>query len=160
MQADEIEARIYSVREQRVMFDVHLARLYGVSTKRLNEQVGRNANRFPADFMFVLTKEEAESLRVQIETQKKGRGGRRYLPLAFTEQGVAMLSSVLNSERAVQVDIEIMRTFVRIKKIAIGNREIMTRLDALEKKYNRRFRIVFEAIRHLMEPPVDPMKLS
>ena len=142
------------------MLDADLAQMYSVPTHRLNERVQRNLSRFPPDFMFRLTKDENLNLISQIAISKAGWGGRRKLPRVFTQEGVAMLSSVLKSERSVQVNIEIMRTFVRIKKMALGNREMSARLDALEKKYNRRFRIVFEAIRHLMEPPVDPATLS
>ena len=110
-----IEQGIYSLRGHRVMLDAELATLYGVPTKRLNEQVRRNQARFPSDFMFRLTTGEIDRLRSQIATSKKGRGGTRYRPYAFTEHGVAMLSSVLNSERAVQVNIEIVRTFIRLR---------------------------------------------
>lgn len=140
------------------MLDSDLASLYRVKTKYLNQAVKRNAGRFPGDFMFRLSAEEYESLRSQIVTLKRGQHA-KYLPFVFTEQGVAMLSSVLNSERAIMVNIEIMRTFVRIKKISLGDREVIVKLRALEKKVDRRFRIVFEAIRHSMEPP-DSSKLS
>ena len=156
----EIETRIYFVRGHRVMVDADLAQMYGVPTHRLNEQVQRNLSRFPLDFMFRLTADENQNLISQFAISRSGWGGRRKYPQVFTQEGVAMLSSVLRSERAVQVNIQIMRTFVRIKKVAAGNREVLARLDTLEKKYNRRFRIVFEAIRHLMEPPMDPAQLS
>ena len=116
-----IERRIYLIRGQKVMVDEDLAELYGVPTKRLNQQVSRNRKRFPDDFMFRLTKTEAEALRLQFATSKKGRGGRRSLPYVFTEQGVAMLSSVLNSERAIEVNIMIMRAFCKTKAAA-GNK--------------------------------------
>jgi hypothetical protein len=134
------------------MLDSDLAELYGVTTKRLNEQVRRNLSRFPEDFMFQLTESETHLLRSQFATSKKGRGGRRYLPYAFTEQGVAMLSSVLNSERAIKVNIEIMRAFVRLRQILASNKELAKRLDELEKKYDVQFKIVFDAIRQLMAP--------
>jgi ORF6N domain-containing protein len=139
------------------LVDVHLAALYGVTTKRLNEQVRRNRARFPEDFMFQLTAEEIASLRSQIATSNKGRGGRRYAPYAFTEQGVAMLSTVLNSERAIQVNIEIMRAFVRLRQLLASNTELARKMDALEKKYDAQFKVVFDAIRQLMTPP-EPNK--
>jgi ORF6N domain len=135
------------------MLDADLAGLYGVTTKRLNEQVRRNRSRFPEDFMFQLTSTEAASLRSQIATSNKGRGGRRYAPYAFTEQGVAMLSTVLNSERAIQVNIEIMRAFVHLRQMLASNVQLARKLNALEKKYESQFRVVFEAIRELMTPP-------
>jgi ORF6N domain len=135
------------------MLDADLAVLYGVSTKRLNEQVRRNRSRFPDDFMFQLTTEEVRSLRSQFATSKQGRGGRRYAPLVFTEQGIAMLSTVLNSERAIQVNIEIMRAFVRLRRMLASNEDLSRKLAALEKKYDSQFRVVFEAIRELMTPP-------
>ena len=135
------------------MLDTGLAELYGVATRRLNEQVRRNIKRFPGDFMFQLTPEEMESLRSQIATSKKGRGGRRYLPFVFTEQGVAMLSSVLNSERAIQVNVEIMRAFVRLREMMSTHKDLARKLEALEKKYDTQFKVVFDAIRQLMTPP-------
>jgi len=154
--ASSIEQRIYLIRKQKVMLDADLAELYGVPTRRLNEQVRRNFNRFPGDFMFQLTFEEAESLRSQIATSKTGRGGRRYLPYAFTEQGVAMLSTVLNSERAVQVNIAIMRTFVKLREMLATHKDLARKLQALEKKYDRQFKVVFDAIRQLMRPEELP----
>ena len=139
------------------MLDADLAGLYGVTTKRLNEQVRRNRSRFPEDFMFQLTSTEAASLRSQIATSNKGRGGRRYAPYAFTEQGVAMLSTVLNSERAIQVNIEIMRAFVHLRQMLASNAQLARKLNALEKKYDAQFRVVFDAIRELMAPP-EPKK--
>jgi len=136
-----------------VLIYVHLAALYGVTTKRLNEQVRRNRARFPEDFMFQLTAEEVASLRSQIATSNKGRGGRRYAPYAFTEQGVAMLSTVLNSERAILVNIEIMRTFVRLRQMLASNTQLARKLADLEKKYDAQFKVVFDAIRQLMTPP-------
>src|SRR6266498_2471404 len=118
------------------MLDRDLAELYEVSTKRLNEQVKRNLARFPADFMFQLSDEEAESLRSQNATSETGRGDRRYLPYAFTEQGVAMLSSVLNSERAIEVNIAIMRAFVQLREILSTHKDLVRKLEELEKKYD------------------------
>jgi hypothetical protein len=129
----------------------------GVTTKRLNEQVRRNRSRFPDDFMFQLTQDEVRPLRSQIATSKVGRGGRRYAPYVFKEQGVAMLSTVLNSERAIQVNIEIMRAFVRLRQLLATNNQLARRLAALEKKYDGQFKVVFEAIRQLMAPP-EPKK--
>ena len=140
------------------MIDTDLAKLYEVPAKRLNEQVKRNLARFPADFMFQLSEEEYDSLRSQIATLENGRGKyRKYRPFAFTEQGVAMLSSVLHSERAVQVNIEIMRAFVHIRDLMTGNKELLKRLDQMEKKYDAQFKIVFDAIREIMAP-VGPLK--
>ena len=153
-----IERRILLVRGQKVMLDSHLAELYGVTTKRLNEQVRRNARRFPGDFMFQLTLKEQEALRSHFATLKRGRGlHRKYLPYVFTEQGVAMLSSALNSERAIFVNIEIMRAFVRLREILATHKDLARKLEELEKNYDEQFRIVFEAIRQLMTPP-DPPK--
>ena len=150
---ERIERLVLLIRGHKVMLDSDLAELYGVTTKRLNEQVRRNLSRFPEDFMFQLTELETQLLRSQIATSKEGRGGRRYLPYAFTEQGVAMLSSVLNSERAIKVNIEIMRAFVRLRRILASNADLARKLDALEKKYDAQFRVVFDAIRELMKPP-------
>jgi hypothetical protein len=150
---ERIERLILLIRGHKVMLDSDLAELYGVTTKRLNEQVRRNLSRFPEDFIFQLTESETHLLRSQFATSKEGRGGRRYLPYAFTEQGVAMLSSVLNSERAIKVNIEIMRAFVRLRQILASNKELAKRLDELEQKYDAQFKIVFDAIRQLMAPP-------
>lgn len=134
------------------MLDADLAVLYGVSVKRLNEQVTRNRERFPADFMFQLSAAEHAKLRSQIATASSW-GGRRTAPRAFTEQGVAMLSSVLRSQRAVQVNIEIMRAFVRLRQLLAGNAELARRLAALEARYDAHFKVVFRAIRELMAIP-------
>jgi hypothetical protein len=154
---EQIEREILLIRGHKVLLDAHLAALYGVTTKRLNEQVRRNRSRFPGDFMLQLTSEEVESLRSQFATSNQGRGGRRYAPYAFTEQGVAMLSTVLNSERAIRVNIEIMRAFVRLRQILASNAQLARKLDALEKKYDAQFKVVFDAIRELMTPP-EPNK--
>ena len=150
---ERIEQTILLLRGHRVMLDADLAILYGVPTKRLNEQVQRNKKRFPSDFMFQLTPAEVERLRSQFATSKTGSGGRRYRPYAFTEQGVAMLSSVLHSERAIQVNIAIMRAFVQFREMIASNKGLARRLNELEKKYDGQFRIVFEAIRELMAEP-------
>ena len=156
--SERIEKRIFLFRGQRVMLDTDLAELYRVTTKRLNERVRRNIKRFPSDFMFQLTKEEEESLRSQIATLKGGRGQhRKYQPYVFTEQGVAMLSSVLNSERAVQVNIEIMRAFVRLRELMSTHKDLARKLETLEKKYDAQFKVVFDAIRQLMTQP-EPRK--
>ena len=150
---ERIERSILLFRGHKVMLDADLAGLYGVTTKRLNERVRRNRSRFPDDFMFQLTAEEFLSLRSQIATSKQGRGGRRYAPLVFTEQGIAMLSTVLNSERAIQVNIEIMRAFVRLREMIATHRDLAPKLETLEKKYDAQFKVVFDAIRELMTPP-------
>jgi hypothetical protein len=143
-----IEQKILLIRGQKVMLSIHLAELYGVETRALNQAVKRNFNRFPKDFMFQLTDHEAGQLVSQnVIPHKKYFGGS--LPYAFTEQGVAMLSRVLNSERAVQVNIAIMRTFVKLREMIISNKEMAKRLDALEKKYDAQFKVVFDAIREL-----------
>ncbi len=153
-----IERKIYLIRSQKVMLDSDLAELYEVETFNLNKAVKRNIDRFPLDFMFQLTKEESNSLRFQIGMSKTtSRGGRRYLPYAITEQGVAMLSSVLNSKRAVQVNMAIMRTFVRLREMTASNKELAKRFDDLEKKYDAQFKVVFDAIRQLMMLP-EPKK--
>ena len=150
--ADRIEKAILLIRRQKVMLDADLAELYDVETKVLVQAVKRNIERFPEDFMFQLSQEEFAILRSQIVTSSDW-GGRRYRPYAFTEQGVAMLSSVLRSQRAIQVNIEIMRAFIRLRQMLASHVELARKLDALEKKYDAQFRQVFEAIRQLMAPP-------
>jgi hypothetical protein len=152
-----IEARILLIRGHRVMLDTDLASLYGVETKALTRAVRRNLERFPGDFMFQLKPEEFANLRRQFGTSSQW-GGRRYAPHAFTEQGVAMLSSVLRSQRAVLVNVEIMRTFVRLRQILAAHADLQRRLDELEDKYDSKFKVVFEAIRQLMQPPEKPRK--
>ena len=149
---------IYEVRGYKVMLDSDLADLYEVPTKRLNEAVKRNLTRFPAHYMFQLTKDEYEILRSQIATSNKGHGGRRYMPYVFTEQGVAMLSSVLNSEKAIQVNIQIIDTFVRLRQFALENKELANRLAELEhyfiehcKDYKSDMREIYQAIDLLMD---------
>jgi ORF6N domain-containing protein len=152
---ERIERSILLIRGERVILDADLASLYCVSTKAFNQAVKRNAARFPADFCFQLAKDEADEvfrLRSQSVTLKRGQH-RKYLPFVFTEQGVAMLSSVLRSERAVQVNIEIMRAFVRLRQMLASNAELARKLEALEKKYDTQFKVVFDAIRELMSPP-------
>jgi len=149
---ERIEKAILLIRGQKVMLDGDLAALYGVETKMLVRAVKRNINRFPTDFMFQLSKEEFDNLRFHFGTSSDW-GGRRYRPYAFTEQGVAMLSSVLHSPRAIQVNIEIMRAFIRLRQMLASHVDLARKLDALEKKYDAQFKQVFEAIRQLMTPP-------
>jgi hypothetical protein len=154
-----IKERILNIREKKVMIDRDLAELYGVPTKRLNEQVKRNKKRFPKDFMFQLTNQEFKILKSHFATSKWG--GTRKLPYAFTEQGVAMLSSVLNSERAIQVNIEIMRTFTEIRKVAFRYAGLKRKIEELEKKYDVKFKMVFDAIHQLMvTPKKSPKKIG
>ena len=150
---ETIERKIYLVRGHKVMLDSDLAEMYAVATKVLLQAVKRNLDRFPGDFMFQLNYQEVAVLRSQIVTSKPGRGGRRYLLYAFTEQGVAMLSSVLNSERAIEVNIHIMRAFVKLREMIASHKDLARRLDDLEKKYDAQFKVVFDAIRQLMIPP-------
>lgn len=150
--APQFAASIIPIRGERVVIDSTLAELYGVSVGRLNEAVRRNRARFPADFAFQLTAAETASLSEQ-HSSSGLHGGRRHRPYAFTEHGVAMLSSVLRSPRAVAVNIEIMRAFVRLRRWMADSRELSARLDALESKYDSRFKMVFDAIRQLMEVP-------
>jgi len=148
---ERITKAILLVRGQKVMVDADLAALYDVPTKALVQAVKRNEGRFPADFMFQLDEQEHESLRSQSVTSKDGRGGRRYQPYVFTEQGVAMLSSVLRSERAVMVNVEIMRAFVQLRQMAETHQELARKITDLERRYDSQFSAVFEAIRGLME---------
>ncbi|MBU0507299.1 ORF6N domain-containing protein [bacterium] len=148
---ERIENRIIVLRGERVMLDRDLAELYGVPTRTLNQAVTRNSDRFPPDFMFVLTEEEFENLRSQIVIANWGMV--RFPPRAFTEQGVAMLSSVLRSKQAVQVNILIMRAFVKMREMLASHKELSRKLNDLEQKYDAQFRVVFDAIRQLMEPP-------
>jgi hypothetical protein len=144
-----VERSIRIIRGDKVIFDEDLAELYGIETKKLVQAVRRNIDRFPADFMFQLTNQEFKGLKSQFATTNQW-GGRRTPPYAFSEQGVAMLSSVLHSPRAVQVNIEIMRAFVRLRRMLASNAELAERLESLEEKYDDQFRVVFDAIRQLM----------
>lgn len=156
-----VERRIYLIRALKVMIDEDLASLYEVPTYRLNEQVNRNRKRFPPDFMFQLTKEEAESLRSQIAISKGGRGGRRSLPYAFTEQGVAMLSSVLNSERAIEVNIAIMRAFVKLRQMLETNEELNRKFAAVIRRlstHDKYFKVVFDELKKLTQQPAKERK--
>jgi len=150
---ERIEQSILIIRGHKVLLDHDLAALYEVETRILVRNVKRNLERFPSHFMFQLTKQENELLRSQFGISKLRRGGRRYLPYAFTEQGVAMLSSVLHSKRAIQVNIAIMDTFVRLRQMLTSHEGLSRKLLALEKKYDAQFKVVFDAIRQLMEPP-------
>ena len=151
-----IEKKILLIRGHKVMLDSDLAELYGVETKALKRSVKRNIDRFPEDFLIQITREEFESLRYRFGTSR--RGGVRYLPYAFTENGVAMLSSVLNSKRAIQVNIQIMRTFSRLREIMASHKDLARRLDELEKKYDGQFKIVFDALRALVAAPKKPKR--
>jgi hypothetical protein len=151
MDLQVIQNRIFEIRGQRVMLDVHLAELYEVETKVLKQSVRRNLDRFPEDFMFELTNIEFDELRSQFVTSYWKSVN--YMPFAFTEQGVAMLSSVLKSKRAIQVNVEIIRAFVLIRKLALQNSEIIHRIDEMEKKYDNQFSEVFSALRYLINPP-------
>ena len=156
-----IERKILLIRGHKVMLDSDLATLYGVATSNLNKAVKRNTDRFPADFMYQLTAEESKSLIFQFGISKIGRGGRRHLPYAFTEQGVAMLSSVLRSRRAIQVNIAIMRTFVKLKNVIATNKELAYKLAKLEhriEKHDEAIQGIFEAIRQLMAVPETPKR--
>ena len=155
---ERIQKLVLLIRGQKVLLDADLAALYGVTTGRLNEQVKRNLERFPLDFMFQLTDEESVVLRSQFAISNRGRGGRRYHPYVFTEHGVAMLSSVLNSPRAIQVNIEIMRTFARLREMLASHRVLAQKLAKLENKYDAQFKVVFDAIRQLMAPPSKPAR--
>jgi hypothetical protein len=176
--SERISSAILMLRGHRVMLDADLAAFYGVETRALVQAVKRNRERFPEDFMFQLSEGEADALRSQIVISNgqrpevapgsrsqsvisKGRGGRRYAPYAFTEQGVAMLSSVLRSRRAIQVNVEIMRAFVRLRGVLALHRDLADRIDALERKYDthdQRFKLVFDAIRQIMQPPAKPRR--
>ncbi|MDQ1283683.1 MAG: hypothetical protein QG620_31 [Patescibacteria group bacterium] len=168
---ESIQQKIYFIRGEKVMFDRDLAVLYGVTTGNLNKAVKRNIKRFPFDFMFQLNKKEAgvfsrfqigslndgESSRSQIVTLKRGYNI-KYAPYVFTEQGIAMLSSVLNSERAIQVNIQIMRIFTSLRKMLMTHKELKTKIEAMEKKYDKKFAIVFETIKLLLKEDAKPKK--
>ena len=151
-----IEQKILLIKGKKVMLDRDLALLYEVPTRRLNEQVKRNIKRFPPDFMLQLTKKEFENLKSHFATSSWG--GTRKLPMVFTEQGVAMLSTVLNSERAIMVNIQIMRTFTKLREILATHKDLQRKIEDMESKYDKQFKVVFEAIRQLLEPPPAPEK--
>ncbi len=146
-----ITSKIFEVRGKKVMLDSDLAKLYDVETKVLTQAVKRNSDRFPDDFMYQLTWQEFMNLRSQFVTSSLG--GRRYLPYVFTQEGVAMLSSVLNSERAVKVNIQIMRAFVQLRRMLLTNADLRRKIEEMERKYDKQFGIVFEAIKQLLTPP-------
>ena len=158
MLAEAIERRIHLARGCKIMLDADLAALYQVPTKALNQAVKRNLDRFPEDFMFQLTRDEAAALRSQIVTLDKGRGRHvKYEPLAVTEQGVAMLSSVLKSQRAAQVNVAIMRAFVRLREVMATHKDLARKIETLEHKYadhDKEIQVIFRAIKRLLEPPV------
>lgn len=162
---ERIENLVLIIRGHKVIIDRDLADLYKVSTKQLNQQIKRNIKRFPEDFMFQLTEMEADALRSQIVTSKGGRGGRRYLPYVFTEQGVAMLSSVLNSERAIQVNIQIMRAFTKLRELMLTHKDLARKLEKMERDFSKKFddhdhnfTLIFKAIRKLLEEPEKKKK--
>src|SRR5438093_10394642 len=176
LKPENVAQLVFFIRGEKVLLDADLAMLYGVEPRVLNQAVARNRKRFPADFMFQVSASEydaltsqivisdkddargAPALRSQIVISKKGRGGRRYRPYAFTEQGVAMLSSVLRSAHAVEVNIAIMRTFVQLRRLMDTNRDLARKIEALEKKYDEQFAVVFEAIKQLITPPEPPKR--
>jgi ORF6N domain len=158
---ERIESRILLIRGHKVMLDSDLAELYGVTTKRLNEQLKRNKERFPADFVFQLTVEEAKVLRSQFATSKPGRGGRRYRPYAFTEHGAIMAATVLSSHRAIEVSVYVVRAFVKLREMLRPHKDLGRKLAELEKRiegHDEEIIALFEAIRQLMEPPEKPTK--
>lgn len=154
---ERVEQKILLIRGEKVLLDSDLAELYGVKTKIINKAVGRNQARFPQDFAFQLTEEEHQTLRFHFGTSKK-KGGRRYLPYVFTEQGVAMLSGILQSKKAILVNVAIMRTFVKLRRMIATHKDLARQLEQLEKKYDRQFKVVFDAIHQLMQPPPLPPK--
>jgi hypothetical protein len=154
---ERIESKIYLIRGERVMLDRDLAELYVVETKQLKRQVRRNADRFPADFMFVLNRSERGSLRCHFGTLKRGQHS-KYSSFAFTESGVAMLSSVLNSDRAIQVNIQIMRAFINLRKLMATHEDLRRKVGEMEKKYDHQFSVVFSAIKKLLSPPLKPKR--
>lgn len=149
MQLQIIQQKIFELRGQKVMLDSDLAELYETDTKRLKEAVRRNIDRFPIDFMFELNKKEFESLRSQIASSK--RGGVRYMPFAFTEQGVAMLASVLNSPKAIDINIQIVRAFVFMRQYSLSHKDLTNKLKTIEKKFNKKFKDVYEALNYLLK---------
>jgi len=154
---ERIQKCIYIIRGRKILLDKDLAALYGVETGALVRAVKRNIERFPADFMFQLTKVEYERfLRCQIGTSKEGRGGRRYLPYVFTEQGVAMLSSVLRSKQAIEVNIAIMRTFVKLREILASNELLRRKIEAMERQYDEQFKLVFKVLSEMVMPSTKP----
>jgi phage regulator Rha-like protein len=155
-----IEGKIFLIRGRKVIIDRDIAELYEVETRTLNQAVKRNIDRFPEDFMFQLTKEEYDSLRSHFVTLKRGQH-RKYLPYAFTQEGIAMLSGILNSQRAITVNIQIMRTFVKLREIAITYKDLSQKIEDMERKYDHQFKIVFDTLRGLLETPkVQPKEIE
>ena len=157
---ERIESHIYLMRGKKVMLDRDLAALYGVTTGALNQAVRRNSARFPTDFCFQMTEKESQNLISQFVISSLKHGGLRKIPFVFTEQGVAMLSSVLKSERAIQVNIQIIRTFCRLREVLIGHEELRLKLEALEKTYDEQFKIVFDALRGLLKEPAETTEIG
>jgi phage regulator Rha-like protein len=155
---ERIKGAIYVIRYQKVMIDSDLAELHGVTTKRLNEQVRRNLDRFPEDFMFQLTRAELESLRSQFATSNIGRGGRRHLPYAFTEHGAVMLANVLKSKVAIQASIQVVRAFVRLREMLATSAEFAQRLTAVEKKVGQHAVLIATILEKVAEPPSPPKR--
>ena len=155
---ERIERRIFWLRGEKVMLDADLAELYGVLTGNLNKAVKRNIDRFPSDFMFQLNKEEFDGLMFQSGISKR-RGGKRKLPYAFTEPGVAMLSSVLRSERAVAVNIQIIRTFIELRRMLATNEALRKKIESMEKKYDKQFKAVFDVLKQLLKEDEEPKKM-
>ena len=153
---ENVANKIYFIRDHRAMLDRDLSELYGVDTSQLKRAVRRNIDRFPADFMFVLTKKELEDWRCQFGSSNNIKMGLRYSPMDFTEQGVAMLSSVLNSKRAIQVNIQIMRVFTKLRKMISSHEELQRKVVAMEAKYDKQFKVVFEAIKQLLKEENQP----
>ncbi|MEK9184560.1 MAG: ORF6N domain-containing protein [Patescibacteria group bacterium] len=155
---DRIENKIFFIRGKKIMLDRDLAKLYEVENKKLNQAVKRNITRFPTDFMFKLSINEFENWKSHFVTSNSDKMGLRKLPYAFTEQGIAMLSSVLNSERAIQVNIQIIRTFTKIRELIASNKDLRDQIEKLEKKYDQQFRVVFDVIKKLLATPLKPSK--
>ena len=155
---ERITNKIYFIRDHRVMLDRDLAELYDVDTAQLKRAVRRNIDRFPNDFMFVLSNKELENWRCQFGTSNSIKMGLRHPPMAFTEQGVAMLSTVLNSKRAIQVNIQLMRTFTRLREMLAGHKDLQKKIEAMEEKYDRQFKMVFEAIKQLLADDEKPKR--
>jgi len=153
---ERIEQKIYIIRGERVILDSDLASIYGVTTARLNQQVRRNAERFPTDFMFEISREEFDGLMLQIATSNMGRGGRRKPALAFTEHGALMAANVLRSDQAVDASVQVVRAFVKMRNMLASNAELSKKIESLEKKYDAQFKSVFDAIKRLMLPPDRP----
>ena len=157
----QIESKIFTIRGKKIMLDRDLALLYGVTTFNLNKAVKRNKGRFPADFMFRLTSEEYNSLIFQIGISNTGRGGSRYLPYGFTQEGVAMLSGILNSQKAIQMNIQIMRAFIRLREYLVNHKQIAAKFEELEGrlgKHDEEIQAIVQTIQQLLEPPVKRRK--